>query len=62
MHKRHHFPNLPAGQAVAGAAVVLGLVSAVGLLLAGDGPDLQALASSVQESCKVWPIPSAAAF
>jgi hypothetical protein len=55
-HRRH----LPKGQVVAGAAVVVGLAASVGLLLAGDGPDLRALAAAAAASCSVWPMPSAA--
>jgi hypothetical protein len=58
-HRRH----LPQGQVVAGAAAVIGLAASVGLLLAGDGPDLHALAAAAAAStasCSVWPMPSAA--
>ena len=54
-YRRH----LPKGQVVAGAAVVIGLAASVGLLLAGNGPDLPAMAAASAASCSVWPMPSA---
>jgi hypothetical protein len=52
--------RLPSGQVVAGVAVAIGLVSAVGLLMSGDGPDLLAHGGAAFGACSVWPIPSAA--
>jgi hypothetical protein len=61
-HHPSHRRHLPKGQVVAGAAVVVGLAASVGLLLAGDGPDLRAMAAAAAASaasCSVWPMPSA---
>lgn len=51
--------RLPTGQVVAGVAVVVGLAAAVGLLMAGSGPDLDVL-SVAGGTCSVWPFISAA--
>lgn len=44
-------PHPSAGSVAAGVAVALGFAAAVGLTMAGDGPDLQALARSAALSC-----------
>jgi hypothetical protein len=51
--------HLPTGQVVAGVAVVVGLAAAVGLLMAGNGPDLDVL-SVTSGTCSIWPFMSAA--
>jgi hypothetical protein len=52
--------HLPSGQVVAGVAVVIGLVTAVGLLWAGNGLDIELLAASTPGACSIWPMSSAA--
>ena len=45
----HHRPS-PKGGFVVGASVLLGLAASVGLLMWGDGPDLQALVKVAADS------------